>query len=107
MGVGRLLPIRLQMRLVTPTLVLILPRSASLARDPLFFFLDFFSCRYRVRLGHRALASFLRAIARAEACSPQRFREESCVREIYLTLLSLATSIRVSFKSILVVMNMR
>ena len=30
-----------------------------------------------VRLGHRDLASFLRAVA--EACSPQRFREENAV----------------------------
>ena len=39
----------------------------------------FFSCRHRVRLGHRDLASFLRAVA--EACSPQleRFREENAV----------------------------
>ena len=31
----------------------------------------------RVRLGHRDLASFLRAVA--EAFSPQRFREENAV----------------------------
>jgi len=37
----------------------------------------FFSCRHRVRLGHRDLANFLRAVA--EACSPQRFREENAV----------------------------
>ena len=37
--------------------------------------LSFFSCRHRVRLGHRDLANFLRAVA--EACSPQRFREEN------------------------------
>ena len=30
-----------------------------------------------VRLGHRDLANFLRAVA--EACSPQRFREENAV----------------------------
>jgi hypothetical protein len=41
------------------------------------FFLVFFSCRHRVRLGHRDLANFLRAVA--EACSPQRFREENAV----------------------------
>jgi hypothetical protein len=32
-----------------------------------------FTCRHRVRLDHRDLANFLRAVA--EACSPQRFRE--------------------------------
>ncbi len=37
----------------------------------------FFSCRHRVRLGHRDLASFLLAVA--EAWSPQRFREENAV----------------------------
>jgi hypothetical protein len=50
---------------------------------------------HRVRLGHRELqvASFLRAVA--EALSPQRFREENATGcEIYLTLLSLATCIR-------------
>ena len=55
----------------------------------------FFSCRPRVRLGHRDLANnFLRAVA--EACSPQRFREENAVVRfmIYLTLLSLATCMR-------------
>ncbi len=49
------------------------------------FFLDFFSCRHRVRLGHRDLANFLRAVA--EACTPQRFREENAEPcEIYLSL---------------------
>ena len=33
--------------------------------------------RHRVRLGHGALANFLCAVA--EACSPQRFREENAV----------------------------
>jgi hypothetical protein len=37
----------------------------------------FFPCRHRVRLGHRDLASFLRAVT--EACGPQRFREENAV----------------------------
>ena len=47
-------------------------------------FLDFFSRRQRVRLGHRDLANFLRAVA--EACSPQRFREENAaVRFISLS----------------------
>ena len=41
--------------------------------------------RHRVRLGHGALANFLRAVA--EACSPQRFREENAlVRFISLSL---------------------
>ena len=36
-----------------------------------------FSCRHRDRLasGHRVLVNFLRAVA--EACSPQRLREEN------------------------------
>ena len=54
----------------------------------------------RPRLGHRVLASFLRTVA--EACSPQRLREESA-REIYLTLLSLATCVRESVSNYAIV----
>ena len=54
----------------------------------------------RPRLGHRVLASFLRTVA--EACSPQRLREESA-REIYLTLLSLATCVRESVSNYVIV----
>jgi hypothetical protein len=42
------------------------------------FFLTFLSCSHRVRLGHRDFfANFLFAVA--EACSPQRLREENAV----------------------------
>ena len=57
----------------TPAFVLILLKVV----EGFVFFLVFFSCRHRVRLGHRDLANFLRAVA--EACSPQRFREENAV----------------------------
>ena len=60
-------------RLVIPAFVLILLKVVV----GFVFFLVFFSCRHRVRLGHRDLANFLRAVA--EACSPQRFREENAV----------------------------
>ena len=60
-------------RLVIPAFVLILLKVVV----GFVFFLDFCSCRHRVRLGHRDLANFLRAVA--EACSPQRFREENAV----------------------------
>ena len=59
--------------LVIPAFVLILLKVVV----GFVFFLVFFSCRHRVRLGHRDLANFLRAVA--EACSPQRFREENAV----------------------------
>ena len=52
------------------------PHSAEGRRGP-FSSLPFFSCRHRVRLGHRDLANVIRAVA--EACSPQRFREENAV----------------------------
>ena len=61
------------MRLDTPAFDLILLKVV----EGFVFFLVFFSCRHRVRLGHRDLANFLRAVA--EACSPQRFREENAV----------------------------
>ncbi len=66
---------RLQKRLDTPAFVL----TGILLRvvEGFVSSLSFFSCRHRVRLGHRDLASFLRAVA--EACSPQRFREENAV----------------------------
>ena len=60
-------------RLVIPAFVLILLKVVV----GFVFSLVFFSYRHRVRLGHRDLASFLRAVA--EACSPQRFREENAV----------------------------
>ena len=60
-------------RLVIPAFVLILLKVVV----GFVFVLVFFSCRHRVRLGHRDLANFLRAVA--EACSPQRFREENAV----------------------------
>ena len=60
-------------RLVIPAFVLILLKVVV----GFVFVLVFFSCRHRVRFGHRALANFLRAVA--EACSPQRFREENAV----------------------------
>jgi hypothetical protein len=65
------------------------PHSAEGRRGPGFLFfpargLVFFSCRHRVRLGHRDLANFLRAVA--EACSTQRFLEENAaVRFISLS----------------------
>ena len=62
-------------RLVIPAFVLI-PSLLKVVVG-FVFFLVFFSCRHRVRLGLRALANFLRAVA--EACSPQRFREENAV----------------------------
>jgi hypothetical protein len=54
---------------------------------------------HRVRLGHRALASFLRAVAEARSPQLERCREETRnagPREIYLTLLpvGLATCMR-------------
>ena len=52
------------------------PHSAE-GRRGFHFIPCLFSCRHRVRLGHRDLANFLRAVA--EACSPQRFREENAV----------------------------
>ena len=62
-------------RLVIPAFVLILLKVVRV--EGFILFLVFFSCRHRVRLGHRDLANFLRAVA--EACSPQRFREENAV----------------------------
>ena len=67
-------------RLVIPAFVLILLRVVV----GFVFFLVFFTCRHRVRLGHRDRANFLRAVA--EACIPQRFREENAaVRFISLS----------------------
>ena len=60
-------------RLVIPAFVLILLKVVV----GFVFFLVFFSCRHRVRLGHRDLANFLRAVA--EACGPQHLREENAV----------------------------
>ena len=62
----------LQQRLATPASVLILIEVV----EGSVFFLVFFVPPSRP-VGHRALANFLRAVA--EACSPQRFREENAV----------------------------
>jgi hypothetical protein len=63
--------------IATPASVLIMLEVV----EGFVFFLVFFSCRHRVRLGHRH-GVILRALelrAVAEARSPQRFREENAV----------------------------
>jgi hypothetical protein len=52
------------------------PHSAE-GRRGFRFFLVFFRAAIASGSGHRDLANFLRAVA--EACSPQRFREENAV----------------------------
>jgi hypothetical protein len=71
MGIVRLLSNSPSKAAGTPAFVLILLKVVECFR----FLPCLFSCRHRARLGHRDLASFLRAVA--EARSPQRFREEN------------------------------